>query len=80
MPAGQSTAALASSAVTVRANSWLNCGARLCRSVTGAVEHMVIDCLAAADHTLRFTDDIHDPERYLMLDDSILSVSTAFFC
>lgn len=35
---------------------------------------MVIDCLAAANRTLKFSEDIYDVEQYLMLDDSILSV------
>ncbi|KAK9800297.1 hypothetical protein WJX73_006473 [Symbiochloris irregularis] len=43
-------------------------------SVTGGAEYMIIDCLAAADRTLKFSEDILDPEQYLMLDDSIESV------
>lgn len=35
---------------------------------------MVIDCLAAANRVLKFTDDLSDPDQYLLLDDSILSV------
>ncbi len=37
-----------------------------------AVEFMVCDALRAADRSLHFTDHIHDPKRYVQLDDGLL--------
>ena len=44
-----------------------------CRKAKG-IEHMVIDCLTAADRHMDFSSDISDPEAFLHLNDSILQV------
>lgn len=49
-----------------------------CSRAARGIEYMVIDCLKAADGTLKLSEDIWDAKQYLYFNDSILEVAMSF--